>query len=178
MLDARRRSASFDAFAEMTAHIASMLAEIDATETGEPSVRWVIRDLRSGSAEVAIEVVPLNPLFDMSERVARQMTRGLDYVAHNGARPEWFSDAAWDDARAVVRVLHDGVARLSIEQDDERVVLTNAVQLPEAEGDGGAGDRGTERPTSIQGSLDQIFGHYREVGGPPCGPPSTGSRPT
>src|SRR5438046_1090701 len=104
----------FDAFAEMTAHAASLLAELDRARSGEPSIRWVVRDLARGSAVVEIEAVPVNPLYDVREPIAREFTSGLAQVAERRRRPEGFSDLAWDDTRALVIVLHDGVARLSI----------------------------------------------------------------
>jgi hypothetical protein len=161
-LDARQQgeAVGFDAFAVLTVHVAAILAEIDALETGGTTVRWVIRDLKVGSAEVAIEAVPLNPMFDTSARVARQFTRGLEYVARQGARPDWFSEAAWDEARAVVAVLHDGVGRVSIQLDgDEGVVLTSDLELAESEAQAPIEIGEQEAITTIEGSLDTIFGH-------------------
>jgi hypothetical protein len=151
----------FDAFAEMTLHISSMLSELDRSTTGDPSVRWLIRDLRVGSAVVALEAQPLNPLLDMSSRIVSQFTRGMALVATEQTRPEWFSEIAWEDARAIVDVLHDGVARIAISSDELDVELTDAIRLRVDEGDQELVETiaNEEALTSIEGALDHVSGH-------------------
>ena len=152
----------FDAFAEMTARIANVLGELDDATPGKPSVRWLVRDLRIGSAEVVLEAEPINPLLDTSRRIARQFSSGLQVVATQRVRPEWFTDSAWEDARAMVTILHDGVRRLEVSVGDEHVEWTQEVTLPPAEGEPidqrpALGDQ--EVVSTVEGSLDAVIGH-------------------
>jgi hypothetical protein len=154
----------FDAFAEMVRRIASVLSELDIATPGTPSVRWLIRDLRVGSAVVALEAHPLDALIDTSPQIARQFTTGMTVVALQQERPAWFSDRAWEDVRAVVDVLHDGVARLQIDSAGVALEVTGEVHLPGAAEEAAAGEEGEsaggqEVITSVEGRIGTVYGH-------------------
>lgn len=123
----------FDAFAALTAHVASLLTELDVAASGQPSTRWVVRDLAAGSALIGVEGVPVNPLFDTSDRIARELASGFSIVALEHRRPESFSERAWEDTQAIVALLHDGISRLAVDTADVSVALTEEVTLPEGE---------------------------------------------
>ncbi len=58
-------------------HFASILAELDAVATGQPTMRWLIKELEVGSAEVGLEATPINPLYDRSAYVVNQFASGM-----------------------------------------------------------------------------------------------------
>ena len=151
----------FDAFAEMVGHFASILAELDAAATGQPTMRWLIKKLEVGSAEVGLEATPINPLYDRSAYVVNQFASGMTTLKERHERPEGISDTAWSDFRAVVRVLHDGISQVSIDVGEQSVVLTSAVNLPD-EGEGlqtSPAEVGAQTALStVEGPLEDVFG--------------------
>jgi hypothetical protein len=159
----------FDSFAEMVSHAAGLLAELDVARSGRPATRWVVRGLRTGSAVVEIEAVPLNPLFDVSEPIARDLTAGLSIVASEHRRPDGFTDVAWRDTQAMVRILQDGVGRLSIDAGPTgSVVLTDEVGRVEDEPELAlTTDLEVDVPeaiSTIEGALETVCGHdHREM---------------
>jgi hypothetical protein len=155
----------FDAFAEMVGHFASILAELDAAATGQPTMRWLIKDLQIGSATVGLEAEPINPLFDRSSSVVTQFTSGLSVVKDRHERPEGISDTAWAGYRAIVRVLHDGISEVSVAADEVEVVLTSAVRLPDEADDLQAAptEIGAQTALStIEGPLEDVFGRDKK----------------
>jgi hypothetical protein len=162
-VDPRERGGSvpFDAFAEIVSHVRSILASLDESANGQPSMRWVIRELKIGSAQVGIEAEPLNPLLDRSAHVVSQMTSGMAMVRERRERPPWFPDTAWDDARAVVRVLHDGVDQITFSGADEIVVLTDEIIIPDEV------ETAMELQTEVgaQAALSTIEGRIEDVFG-------------
>jgi hypothetical protein len=152
----------FDAFADMAAHAASLLAELDLARAGEQSISWVVRKLEIGSATIEIEAIPLNPLLDLSEGLSRDFASGLAEVAAS-RRPASFSDIAWEHTRAMVEILHDGIGRLEVDAGDAPVVLTRDVVVPEGEPDDLAVSTlepsEQEAVSTIEGSLETVNGH-------------------
>ncbi len=160
-----REPVPFDAFAEMVGHFASILAELDAATTGQPTMRWVIRNLEVGSAQVGLEAAPINPLYDRSAYVVSQFATGMTTVRDQGERPEGISDTAWSDYRAIVRVLHDGISRVSIDAEEQSVVLTSAVQLSDEDEalTTAPVEIGTQTAMStVEGPLEDVFGHDKK----------------
>lgn len=160
-----REPVPFDAFAEMVGHFASILAELDAATTGQPTMRWVIKNLEVGSAQVALEAAPINPLYDRSAYVVSQFATGMTTVRDRHERPEGISDTAWSDYRAIVRVLHDGISRVSIDAEEQSVVLTSAVQLPDEDEalTTAPVEIGTQNAMStVEGPLEDVFGHDKK----------------
>lgn len=163
-LEARDGAAvPFDAFAEMTRRIASVLSELDVLDPDAKSVRWLIRDLRLGSAVVALEALPVNPLVDTSPQIVRQFSAGMSVIVFQQVRPAWFSDRAWEDARAVVDVLHDGIARLAIDTGGVELEMTSDVRLAPPEEDDLTAEAAAEQEaiTSIEGRIENVYGHDR-----------------
>jgi hypothetical protein len=157
-------SVPFDAFAEMASHVANLLAELDKSHSGRATVRWVVRDLRVGSAAVELEAEPLNPLFDTSARVARDFASGMAAVAAERRRPNGFTESAWQETRAIVEILNDGIGSVAIEAADELVLLKAGLHVEDdlglAAGESAPTDVGTQEViASVEGSLDTVNGH-------------------
>ena len=166
-VDARdkEQGVPFDAFVDMARHVATMLAGLDMAATGEPSLRWVIRELTIGSANVGLEAVPINPLLDRSAVVVSQFASGMAVVRDHHQRPEWFADDVWDGVKGVIQVLHDGIERVTFGGPDTAVVLTDAIHLPEEidmEFDAQAGAGAQMSLSSIEGAIEDVFGHDKQ----------------
>jgi hypothetical protein len=154
----------FDAFAEMVAHTSDLLTELDVARTGSRSTRWVVRELRAGSALVEIEAVPVNPLFDMSVPVARDFTSALSTVARERRRPDGVSDQAWRDTQAIIRILQDGIGTVTIDAGETgRVVLSEPTVAEEDEplvlGSPEVAIEQREALSTIEGSLETVNAH-------------------
>jgi hypothetical protein len=109
LLKVNRPEVSVEEFTEAAQALLAVVREVaDAISGRSRSLRWVIRELRMGSAvlEAGPEVVDdfLSPT--TIERIVRTAGEGMQALEAGGGRPPYFSDEALRHARRLASVLN------------------------------------------------------------------------
>jgi hypothetical protein len=112
LLKLDRPDVSVEDFAEAAQALVGVLREVAGTVTGDhrPALRWVVRDLRAGSALLEAEPDVGDGAYTAAtvDEVLRTAGAGMQALEDGEARPPGFSDAALRQAKRLAVVLSDG----------------------------------------------------------------------
>lgn len=101
--------------------------ELDISDARQSQLHWGISQLSLGSATIGIE--DMSTESDLAQRTCVTSMKGLTTLNKEKKRPEHFNDNALESAQRLARFSGDGVSRISIFSDFQKLQLYITEQI-------------------------------------------------
>lgn len=148
------------AFLEAIYRFLNTLDEIDIVLSARPrgSLRWRIAQLSSSSPTITLAPESIVDDLDVSAEVIEAAVDGFETIEKESVRPQYFSDAALDNAARLVGVIGRGINRIDISaprRPQIKITQRLAANVDEVIG-------GTEKALgTIEGTIEMVTIHER-----------------
>lgn len=101
--------------------------ELEISDVRQSQLYWGISQLSLGSATIGIE--NMTEESDLAQRTCATSIKGLKVLTSEKKRPEHFNDNALESAQKLARLTSDGISRIAIYSDFEKLQLNVTEQI-------------------------------------------------
>lgn len=165
MLTLRERAGYVDveSFVTATRALTVILREVGSAIPGGPGegLRWGVCALRSDGGTLEAVAIPKDCAAAQASHVIAACVAGLKHLEHHADPPEFFTDTALVEAKALVNLLERDVGRIAVAGANQRAVITQHVAAHVDE----ILARGYTTPISVEGQVESISLHDRPIFG-------------
>ena len=120
---------SVNSFRTALDELATILREVELgiSDARQSQLHWGISKLSLGSATIGIE--NMTEESDLAQRTCTTSMEGLKVLTSEKKRPEYFNDNALESAQKLARLTGDGVSRIAIYSDYQKLPIYITEQI-------------------------------------------------